>query len=178
MMPNPNTATRQEFTQNLVSQQCPSNATTKYRQAFTKHQELLDLLGNHSAMVPNNQQTYSTPANSKNKVYFMYCLAKSCSWCWIPSALNRLLISSTILTSHRWDFVGRSLGMLMNVSPARPSGELWSDVQSRAMMAQMLIKDTTGKLDAMNASVGYNHDAGVTFGGEVERSIDGLVAAL
>lgn len=48
-------------------------------------------------------------------------------------------------------------------------------------MSNMLIKDTTGKLEAMNASAGYNHDAGVEFGKEVEdtsQELERLVMAM
>lgn len=36
------------------------------------------------------------------------------------------------------------------------------------MHAHVLIQDKTGLLDKMNASVGYNDDAGVEFGKEIE----------
>lgn len=64
--------------------------------------------------------------------------------------------------------------MMCNVNPARPSGEVWKDVQMRAMMSQMLIKDTTGQLERMNNSVGYNDDAGIEFGDEILRAADEL----
>lgn len=74
----------------------------------------------------------------------------------------------------RWDFVGRTLGMLFNVDPARPIGTVWEDCTMRAMMAQMLIKDKTGKLDAMNRSSGYNTDAGIEFGTELLNVAEAL----
>jgi hypothetical protein len=70
-MPNPNTTTRDDFTKYYVRQTCPENADPKFRKLFVNLQKMLDLLANHDAMKPNLQQTYMTPANSKNKVYFM-----------------------------------------------------------------------------------------------------------
>lgn len=72
MGPHPATTTRLEFTRHHVEKPCPSNATAQYRHYFTSHQKLLDLLAKHPAMESNLQQTYSTPAASKNKVYFMW----------------------------------------------------------------------------------------------------------
>lgn len=60
--PDPNTATRENFTLFLVNRECPSNASPKYRNLYTSHQRLVDLLAHHPAMVPNLQQTYMTPA--------------------------------------------------------------------------------------------------------------------
>lgn len=36
-------------------------------------------------------------------------------------------------------------------------------------MAEMLILDTTGQLEAMNASVGYHDDAGIEFTEEIKQ---------
>lgn len=36
------------------------------------------------------------------------------------------------------------------------------------MLAQQLILDTTGKLESMNQSVGYNDDAGIQFSDEIK----------
>jgi len=41
------------------------------RQYIDKDQALLRLLADHSAMRPNLQQTFSTPASSTTKIYFM-----------------------------------------------------------------------------------------------------------
>lgn len=142
--PDPNTSTREEFTKHLTSLECPGNASAEYRKAYTSHQRLLDLLAHHPAMASNLQQTYMTPAASKNKVYF------------------------------QWDFIGRSLFMLQSVDPAKPRGTAWTDVQGRSMMAQVLMTDSTGKLEAMNRQMGYKDDAGVEFGEQVLAAVAAL----
>lgn len=43
------------------------------------------------------------------------------------------------------------------------------DVFGRALMAETLVLDDTGKLEQMNVSVGHNHDAGVNFGDQIRR---------
>lgn len=69
---DPNITTRENFTRNLTQVSIPANASSKWRFYAEKSQALLDKLANHTAMTPNLQQTYMTPAASKNKVYFMY----------------------------------------------------------------------------------------------------------
>ena len=101
-------------------------------------------------MEPNREQTFSTPANSKNKVYFM------------------------------WDFILRTFQILVaKVEPQDPyhSGEdgAWEDVMSRSAMAGALIRDMTGKLERGNAAVGYSDDEGVDFGDEVKELAGKLV---
>lgn len=82
-----------------------------------------------------------TAANSKNKVYFV------------------------------WDFILRTFQQLVaQVSPQDPySSPMFRDVVGRAGLAKELILDQTGKLDAMNASVGYADDEGVEFGDEIKE---------
>lgn len=130
--PDPYTATRQEFTQNLISTGPPSDAAEDYAKLWNLLNALLDKLAHHSAMSENLQQTYMTPAKSKNKVYFM------------------------------WDFVGRTRGMLVNVdpslSPRARRSQAWTDCQSRSALSKMLIQDKSGKLEAMNASTGHHDD--------------------
>jgi hypothetical protein len=91
-------------------------------------------------MKPNLQQTFSTPANSKNKVYFM------------------------------WDFVLRTFQHLAaRVDPHKPiSSPMYLDVVSRACQAKLLTIDETGQLNGMNASVGYKDDGGVEFTEEIK----------
>ena len=71
----------------------------------------------------------------------------------------------------RWDFIGRTRGMMHAVDPSfagrAQRSPAWKDIQSRAGMGQMLIEDTTGKLDAMNAGAGYRDDGGVEFGSQI-----------
>lgn len=92
-------------------------------------------------MKPNLEQTFSTKANSKNKVYFM------------------------------WDFVLRTFQHLAaQVDPRNPHrSPMFVDVVGRAAMAKSLMLDDTGKLEAMNMSVGYSDDDGVEFGDEIKE---------
>lgn len=69
--PDPNTTTRQAFSDFHASRQCPADAAPKYRHVFDTHQKLIKMLIDHPAMDQNRDQTYMTPAASKNKVYFM-----------------------------------------------------------------------------------------------------------
>lgn len=69
--PNPETTKRGAFTEFFLERQCPEDADPKYKHLFFTHQNLMRMLINDSAMDPNREQTFSTPANSKNKVYFM-----------------------------------------------------------------------------------------------------------
>lgn len=68
---NPNTATREEFTTNLISPELPSGAE-EWTTLAQKLRKLLPKLAHHPAMAPNLHQSYMTPAASKNKVYFMW----------------------------------------------------------------------------------------------------------
>jgi len=61
-----------------------------------------------------------------------------------------------------------------SLSAASKRSQPFKDVVSRTMMSNMLIKDRSGKLEAMNASSGHNHDAGIEFGQEVESTSEEL----
>lgn len=76
---DPYTNTREQFTNGLISNPVPENAALEWKKYVERHKVLLEKLAHHPAMAPNVQQTFMTPANSKNKVYF------------------------------QWDFVGRTL---------------------------------------------------------------------
>jgi len=69
----------------------------------------------------------------------------------------------------RWDFIGRSLGMLSAVDPQTPRSPMWTEVLGRAALAKSLIMDTTGKLENMNRGVGYHDDADVEFTPEIKE---------
>jgi hypothetical protein len=118
---DPTRTSRRDFTTSLTSHVVPQTADPQYRNLAKALRNLLTLLVNHEAMsrnigqklppslIPNHHcllsflffsasranppsdQTYSTPATSKNKVYFM------------------------------WDFVGRTLAMLYGLPPSLPS---------------------------------------------------------
>lgn len=76
---DPYTSTREQFTNGLISNPVPDWAAPEWKKYVERHKVLLEKLAHHPAMAPNLQQTYMTPAHSKNKVYF------------------------------EWDFVGRTL---------------------------------------------------------------------
>lgn len=140
-----NKATREEFTRRLLSLPDRSNQPkwSAYRTSLNK---ILDLLAHHPAMAPNINQTYMTPANSKNKVYFM------------------------------WDFVGRTRATLENAKEATSKDSAFVDVLSRSMMAVDLIKDRTGKLDMMVGGPHPGSSDKAEFGNEVEHAADELGA--
>jgi len=68
--------------------------------------------------------------------------------------------------------------MISAVDPTLPMrarrSEMWTDVSSRKAMAQMLILDTSGKLEAMNSMGGYSDDAGIEFTDEIKAAAEDL----
>ncbi|MCJ1376476.1 hypothetical protein MMC20_007719 [Loxospora ochrophaea] len=127
---NPYTATREQFTRQLTDAPLPDHDTVspEWTRLATSLRNCLKKLAYHPAMEPNLQQTYMTPANSKNSVYFM------------------------------WDFVGRTLGNLYQVDPtlkdlSRQEKEQWNDAVGRTVLAQELLLDTKpGALNTMTES--------------------------
>lgn len=71
---DPRTATREQFTQSLLSKPVPADAARNYKILQDKLSTTLRLLAYHTAMVDtgNLQQAFMTPAASKNSVYFMW----------------------------------------------------------------------------------------------------------
>ncbi|KAM0794095.1 hypothetical protein BDR22DRAFT_718717 [Usnea florida] len=123
---DPHTATREQFTTGLTSMPLPTGTLApEWKELAEQLRTLLLKLAFHPAMEPNLQQTYMTPAASKNNVYFM------------------------------WDFVGRTLSMLYNVEPtlenmSEEGEKKWNDVSGRAVYAGMLITNQMeGALDMM-----------------------------
>ncbi|KAL8953164.1 MAG: hypothetical protein Q9222_000985 [Ikaeria aurantiellina] len=119
------TITRLELTNNQVQRELPTPASPEWTSLATKTRTLLEKLAHHPAMAPNLQQTYMTPAASKNKVYFM------------------------------WDFVGRTLSMIYGTKAtlenlSKAAQEKWMDAVGRAQFSGLLILDTRpGMLDSM-----------------------------
>jgi hypothetical protein len=69
-----------------------------------------------------------------------------------------------------WDFILRTFQFIAaQVSPQQPfsSTMFLGEVVGRTALAKQLILDNTGKLNAMNASVGYSDDDGIEFGPEI-----------
>lgn len=70
---DPHTSTREQFTAGLTAIPLPPVALApEWKHLAEQLRTLLDKLAFHPAMAPNLQQTYMTPANSKNNVYFMW----------------------------------------------------------------------------------------------------------
>ena len=67
--PNPNTTTREAWTNAKLNYVIPANASPDFRSYVEVLQSLERKLAFHSAMRPNLQQTYATPANLKTKIY-------------------------------------------------------------------------------------------------------------
>jgi uncharacterized protein (DUF952 family) len=122
--PDPSQTTRIDFTDFFIHFQHAPDAHPTYKHLFVTHQQLAKLLIEHPAMQPNLQQTFSTPANSKNKVYLMR------------------------------DFVLRTFRQLAaQVSPQDPqSSPMFADVWGRSVQAKQLMIDQTGQPNAMNSS--------------------------
>nr|POE78038.1 hypothetical protein CFP56_09679 [Quercus suber] len=139
---NANTATREQFTSSLVDRPLPSNAAQEWKTRAEKLQALLKKLAFHDAMSANLQQTYMTPAASKNKVYFM------------------------------WDFIGRTLGMQFSVPESlqglsSPQQETWNDVVGRSVMGAGLILDEKPGMLAQMMQMSYPGVVDVAFGEDV-----------
>lgn len=69
---DPTTSTRLAFTTQLTTAPIPPSAAPAYAKLASDLKCLLDKLAYHPAMAENLQQTYMTPAASKNNVYFMW----------------------------------------------------------------------------------------------------------
>lgn len=68
----PDICKRRDYTPGLAEATLPSEMAPSWEDLALKLRDLYGKLGNHEAMIPNLDQTFSTPANSKNSVYFMW----------------------------------------------------------------------------------------------------------
>jgi hypothetical protein len=120
-LPDVNTTSRKDYTKVIVEREIPNNAATEYQTEVKRHQELVKLLYDDPAMEPNREQTFMTPANSKNRVYFM------------------------------WDFCQRNLVIMLNLDPTLPYSQkaAWDEVKGRCAFSSILILDDSGKMNAM-----------------------------
>lgn len=89
---DPYTNSREEFTRKLLSIPVPEFAHKDWADQVKKIKPLLEGLAFHEAMQPNLQQTYMTPAVSKNRVYFM--------WDFVGRTLVRFSKMLTYLAYH------------------------------------------------------------------------------
>jgi hypothetical protein len=122
--PDPYTTARKDYTAAICSKDIPENANATYKKLVEGGRKLVNCLLNDPAMAPNREQTFMTPAASKNRVYFM------------------------------WDYVQRTLCYLNELDAIQPSrssgvGEGWADCQGRITFAISLILDADRKLAAM-----------------------------
>lgn len=89
---NPDAATPdqtcEQFTNNLVQQPIPDDASGQWKSYANPLRALLTQLAQHDAMKPNLQQTFSTPAASKNRVYFMWDFVRATIVCHIVQFLQ------------------------------------------------------------------------------------------
>jgi len=122
--PNPHTTARKDYTAAICGKDIPENANAAYKKLVEATRKLVNCLLNDPAMAPNREQTFMTPAASKNRVYFM------------------------------WDYVQRTLCYLNELDAIQPTrtngvGEGWADCQGRMAFASDLILDADRKLVAM-----------------------------
>ena len=68
---DPQRNTREDFTSQLLAPPLRDFAKPKWKDLASKLRNLLQKIAYHDAMKPNLQQTYMTPAASKNSIYFM-----------------------------------------------------------------------------------------------------------
>ncbi|TKA69741.1 hypothetical protein B0A55_05280 [Friedmanniomyces simplex] len=130
----------------------PDDTDPDLEDHMEKNKDLLRLLALHSAMRPNLQQTYMTPANAKTNIYFStHALSTSSYSTW--TLANRPTVVVLQASTGAWDFVGRTLGYAYMLPPDlthldRMFGEIWMDVRSRSFTtAMLLLDDPPGQLD-------------------------------
>jgi hypothetical protein len=165
--PDPETTTRLAYTEHHLLTPCPEYATPQYRKLWESLQRLMKLLIEHPAMDQNRQINCYTPAVNKNKVYFMYVVPSSHSsftlffivCIWFAGSFNVLIL----LCTRRWDFVGRTWGMLFAVDANNPQGMAWLCIVTRAYTAMKLIRNPSEKIDDLMMAVGYIKDDGIEF---------------
>lgn len=145
---DPNTTTRERFTNNILSIAIPSNASTDWGNAVRKQQALYKALYDHPAMEPNRQQTFMTPAAQKSRVY------------------------------HLWDFVGRTLQFFYMVDYTKAFGrnvgkekEIAADAYGRKIMSSILVFDNGPKSRMM---LDFNTDIDVQFDESITSVADPL----
>ena len=121
---NPSTCDRASYTRGLCAPPLLASSAPAWLMIVLRTRALYRALAFHPAMEPNLSQTFSTPANSKNKVYFM------------------------------WDFVGRTLHAVYRVPSSlkdmnEEENDTMTDVLTRSMLTVHLLKDVKpGKLNA------------------------------
>lgn len=80
---DPATTKRRDYTHGLANANLPNNAKPEWLELANGLRELYQKLGNDPEMEPNLDQTFNTPANSKNQVYFMWdFVGRTLVSCW------------------------------------------------------------------------------------------------
>ena len=69
---DPYKSTRKEYTDKALSMPIPRDSTKEWENMVQILRTLYRLLAFHPAMATNINDTYMTPARTKNKVYFMW----------------------------------------------------------------------------------------------------------
>ncbi|KAL8786984.1 MAG: hypothetical protein Q9195_007962 [Heterodermia aff. obscurata] len=133
---DPEVNTRREYTDRLTAVTPRDFAKPAWADLCNTLRDLTRALAYHEVMEPNIDDPYMKPANRKTKVY------------------------------HMWDFVGRTLSMVLANDPDLPRRQrgLWKEVMGRAQYGKLLMMDTTGMLDAMCPD---DNGEKVEFGGDV-----------
>lgn len=115
---NPHTTTREKFTENILNVAIPEDAVTDWASAVRQQQALYKALYEHEAMLPNQQQTFMTPANQKSPVY------------------------------HLWDYVGRTLQYFYMVDYKTPQAErsgqekaIYEEALGRTSTSNMMVQN-------------------------------------
>ncbi|KAK3110527.1 hypothetical protein LTR53_015094 [Teratosphaeriaceae sp. CCFEE 6253] len=118
--PNPHTSTRETWTAAMLAQPIDPDNSPQLTQYIEANRALFRLLAAHSAMRPNLQQTFMTPAILKTKIYFL----------WDFGFCNML--------PHDLQYVHPNYT------------EMWADVQSRPFLTTTLLLDhDPGQLDRL-----------------------------
>lgn len=131
---NASVCKRRDYTRGLAEASLPEQMSSDWQELATLLRDLYSKLGAHPAMARNLDQTFSTPANSKNSVYFM------------------------------WDFVGRTLHQLYLVPAktdrlSAKHKEAFNDCHGRAAMgAGLILNEPPGMLEMMIKSAPHDKE--------------------
>lgn len=130
----PNVCKRRDYTAGFAGASLPEEMSSDWQELAMLLRDLYSRLGAHPAMTRNLNQTFSTPANSKNSVYFM------------------------------WDFVGRTLHQLYLVPAkteklSAKHKEAFNDCHGRAAMASgLILNEPAGMLEMMVKSAPHDKE--------------------
>jgi len=148
-MPDPYKNSRQVCTQWLLDHPRPASPPAKegFLKLYDAIKNMVRLLAFHSAMEPNIQQTWMTPAKSKNKIYFM------------------------------WDFWCRSFTMITQCDPSlsKLHKDSWEEMKLRVLYG-LTFMTNPANCDAINESAHRGSYDYRDFGPEVDQATRDLQA--